>query len=364
MLALGLMSGTSADGLSLALIDARGRSLSVLSHRTYPYPRSLRERLLAVRGASTAELALLGMDAARTWARWTLDFLRRSGTRPSRVAVIGSHGQTVVHLPGQASLQIGEPAVLAEETGIDVVADFRPSDIAAGGQGAPLMPFLDRFLFGDGPPRAVQNLGGLGNVSVVGRGLAPLGFDTGPGNCLIDLAVGRLTRGREAFDRDGRRAARGRVDEAAARRALAHPFFSRRPPKSADRGLFGAEFLRRFEGLRRRPDDLVATLTFFTALTLQDAYRRFVLPHARVKEVLLSGGGALNPVLAGHARRLLAPVPVRLPSEYGIPAQAKEAACFALMAAFALRGRANHAPEATGARGPRVLGKLVRAGGA
>jgi anhydro-N-acetylmuramic acid kinase len=314
---------------------------------------------LDARDASAAELALLGMEVAWFWAGRAKRFLRSAGVSSGKVAVLGSHGQTVVHLPGRASIQIGEPAVLAEALGIPVAADFRPSDIAAGGEGAPLMPFLDHFLFGGGPARAVQNIGGIGNVSLVGLGVKPLGFDTGPGNCLMDAAVAKRTRGRHAFDRGGRLAARGKVRQAAVRKALRHPFFSVRPPRSADRSLFGESFLRPLERACRRTEDLLATLNYLTALSIGEAYDRFVLPRAKVKEVLLSGGGALNPVLVRNLRHVVWPIKVLLPEDYGIPALAKEAACFALMAARRLEGRPNHAPTATGARGERVLGKLV-----
>lgn len=359
MISLGLMSGTSADGVSLALAEVGGGRLRVLAHDTRPYPKALRARILRAAGASAPELALLNFDLGRAFAGAAKAFLRRK----PRPAVAGSHGQTVIHLPDAerpATLQLGEPSFLAEALRIPVVSDFRPRDMAAGGQGAPLAPFLDEYLFGDGPPRALQNLGGIGNVALVGRGVRTLGFDTGPGNCLIDAAVARLSKGRRAFDRDGRLAARGRPDEAKARALLGLPFFARKPPKSLDRSAFGEGFLSRRFGalLARRPADAVATITLFTALSVADAYRRF-LPLGRLKEVVVSGGGALNPVLMRFLAEALRPLPVVSCAERGLPPLAKEPALIALMAALAVQGRTNHAPRATGAAGARILGKIT-----
>lgn len=361
------MSGTSADGVSLALIRAGARDLDVLAHRTYAYPAELRRRILAAGNAASPELCRLNFDLGRVFARRAAEFLRAEGVSPSTLTAVGSHGQTVVHLPDDAepsTLQIGEPSFLAERLRVPVVSDFRPRDMAAGGQGAPLIPFLDEFLFGKGPARALQNIGGIGNVALAGRGAPPLGFDTGPGNCLIDAAISRITRGRRGYDKDGAMARRGAVDAAAAARLLSGAYFKKRPPKSLDRGSFAEEFLsRRFgRALASRPEDAVATLTYFTALTIADAYKRFVLPRVRIREAVISGGGALNPVLMDFLARLLAPVRVRSIADFGIHPLAKEPAAFALMALRAVRGRPNHSPSATGAAGARILGKISPAG--
>jgi len=365
MLALGLMSGTSADGVGLALIDLRGRKVRVAAHATYAYPPALRCRILRAASMLPAELSGLDFELGRVFASAAVRFLRLSRIPAGKIFAVGSHGQTVIHLPGSripSTLQIGEPSFLAEALGIPAVSDFRPRDMAAGGEGAPLVPFFDEYVFGGGRPRVLQNIGGIGNVTLVGRGIGTFGFDTGPGNCLMDLAVRRMSGGRLPFDRGGRIARRGRVDERLARRMLNAPYFRKPPPKSLDRGSFGEKVLQdHFPAGRSRPEDAVATLTFFTALTIADAYRRFIFPRARISEAVLSGGGALNPVLVGHLKRLLQPLGVRTSADYGIPALAKEPAMIALMAALALRGRANHCPKATGARGARILGKITPA---
>ncbi len=363
-LALGLMSGTSADGVSLALIRAGGDRLKVLAHATYPYPATLRARILKSYRASATELTRLHFELGAEFARVAERFLQKNRVPAGRLAAVGSHGQTVIHLPRSrppATLQIGEPSALAEALRVPVVSDFRPRDMAAGGEGAPLMPFLDEFLFGHGPIRALQNIGGIGNVALAGRGAPALGFDTGPGNCLIDLAVQRMTRGRLAFDRDGRIARRGVIDLDKTDRLLRLPYFRRPPPKSLDRSEFADAFLQRHFAteLRRRPQDAVATLTYFTALSIADAYRRFFPARARPREVVVSGGGALNPVLMEHLGESLAPLPVRSIERFGMHPLAKEPALMALMALRAVMGLPNHFPAVTGASGARILGKIT-----
>jgi len=360
-LAIGLMSGTSADGVTAVLVEFRGRSLKVLRCATCLYAPALRRRVLAASRLAAPELSRLNFELGEAFAR-----AARRVSRGRQVAVIGSHGQTVWHGPDASppnTLQIAEPAVIAERTGITVAADFRTRDMAAGGQGAPLTPAFDEFLFGRGPLRCLQNIGGIGNVSVAGRGRLWAAFDTGPGNSLIDEAARLGTGGRLQMDRDGRLAARGRAYERLVAVLLKLPFFRRPPPKSLDRGSFGAQFLRRHFGrvTPQRLPDVLATLTLFTARSINDSYRRFVLPRHHVREVVVSGGGALNPVLMRHLRGLLAPIPVTASDRYGLPVMAKEAAAFAWLGLRALQGQPNNCPQATGARGRRILGKVVLA---
>ncbi len=351
LVALGLMSGTSADGVSAAVVRVGPRRLKLLACRTLRYPRALRERVLAARDARAPEISRLDADLGRFFAR-----AAHAAIGGDRVDVVGSHGQTVWHEPGRHTLQLGEAAAIAAETGVTTVCDFRPADLAAGGQGAPLVPYFDWFLFG-GRPVALLNLGGIANVTAVRRRLEDtIGFDTGPGNCLIDEAM-RAGFGRE-YDAGGRVAARGRVDLRWLER-LDHPYFGRRPPKSTGRELFSRAFLldRLGRELRRRPADVVATLTYFTARTAADAVGRFV--PGRLQEVIVSGGGAFNRTLVGHLDWMLWPAVVRPIDVYGFPALGKEPAAFALLAAEAVRGVAANVPSATGARRPAVLGKIV-----
>ncbi|MDE2490832.1 MAG: anhydro-N-acetylmuramic acid kinase [Elusimicrobia bacterium] len=358
-LAVGLMSGTSADGVTAALVRVGAREVRVRRFETYAYPPALKRLILAAPGLRTPELSRLNFALGEEFARAARRISR--GTRP---AVIGSHGQTVWHGPAASppnTLQIGEPAVIAERTRLPVVADFRPRDMAAGGQGAPLIPAFDLFLFGSGPLRAVVNVGGISNASLVGRGRLFSAFDSGPGNALMDEAVRRATGGRAELDRGGRLAARGVPDERLLRRLLAHPYLRKAPPKSLDRSTFGPALLDRFFprlDARRLPDAL-ATLSELCARALWFS----VLENAPgpVAEVVVSGGGALNADLMRRLARLFAPARLTTSADYGLPIMAKESAGFAWMAVRALDGKPNHAPTATGARGTRRLGKLVLA---
>lgn len=355
-LAVGLMSGTSADGVTAALVSIGAREVRVLRHRTYPYPAALKARVLGAPSLSVPELSRLNVELGEAFAAAALKIAGRS--RPS---VIGSHGQTVWHGPNAVppnTLQIAEPAVIAERTRVTVVADFRPRDMAAGGQGAPLVPAFDLFLYGRGPLKAVVNIGGISNASILGHDKIIAAFDTGPGNALLDEAVRRATKGRRDFDDRGRLAASGTVDERLLRRLLAHPYFLRMPPKSLDRSTFGPGLLdKTYPRLTAKTlPDALATLCELTARSLWlGVLQSSPEPPS---EVVVSGGGALNAHLMRRLRALFPPAPVGVTA---IPVMAKEAACFAWLAARALDRRTNNAPSATGARGPRILGKIIPA---
>ncbi|HEU4334521.1 MAG TPA: anhydro-N-acetylmuramic acid kinase [Candidatus Eisenbacteria bacterium] len=350
LLAVGLMSGTSADGVSAALVRiGPGRAVRVLRHLTEPYSRSEQAAILALRDATTSDLSEANFRLGRRFAAAARRVMK--GAKPR---VIGSHGQTVWHAPGRHTLQIGEPSIIAEETGTDVVADFRTRDIAAGGQGAPLVPFFDDFVFGGtSRRRALLNLGGIANVTLVGGGRPVVAFDTGPGNGLIDDLVRRLTRGRQTFDRGGRLARSGRIDARLLARLLRHPYFRKPPPKSTGRELFGPDFVARI----RPSADATATLTIYTAHTIAEAVHRFARPFPA--EVIVSGGGVFNDTLMGHLAWLLAPAPVVSSEAYGLPPLAKECAAFALLAARAVQGLPNTIPSATGARRAVSAGKMI-----
>lgn len=352
-IALGLMSGTSADGVTAALVRFRARSVEVLRYRTYPYPAELRKRVLAAARLAAPELSRLNMGLGEAFSRAALS-LMKGGPRP---AVIGSHGQTVWHGPEASppnTLQLGEPAVIAERTGIPVVADFRPRDIASGGCGAPLVPAFDEFLFSSGPLRAVVNIGGIANVSIVGRGKLWGAFDSGPGNGLMDQAVRLATGGRAHMDAGGRLAAKGSADAGKVKRLLAHPYFKRQPPKSLDKDCFGTAFLRAHFRLDRLNDTL-ATLALLTARSIALSLRK------PVEEVVVSGGGALNPTLMRRLAEAVGPAKLSCSDVYGLPVMSKEAACFAWLARRALDKKTNNCPQATGAQGRRILGKIIPA---
>jgi anhydro-N-acetylmuramic acid kinase len=364
------MSGTSLDGIDAALVDIRGRRPLVrpLGSRTTPYPPHLRARLLAAAEdapLSAGALARLHVAVGEHLAHAVLALCRTLRVPPARVALAGSHGQTIHHAPGaHCTLQIGEPAVIAVRTGITTVANFRVADLAAGGEGAPLAPWAHHVLFAHPRhARAVQNLGGIGNVTYLPPGDGPMkvaAFDTGPGNMVIDGVVRRLSRGRSWMDRDGRLARRGRVDEGLLAALLRHPFLRRQPPKSTGREEFGADVVGRLvrDGRRRRlaDADLVATATAFTARATADAYRRFLPP---LDEVLVAGGGSRNPTLMAALAGALPGVRVCPVDDLGVDGDALEAYVVALLAWAAATGRSAVLPQVTGARARPVLGQVA-----
>jgi anhydro-N-acetylmuramic acid kinase len=373
-LVIGLMSGTSADGIDAALcrLSGSGESLraAVVDFACTPYAPDLRAALLALftPEAPVGEVARMNVHLGRLFAGAALNLMRRTGLSPGDVDLIASHGQTVCHLPaGGATLQIGEPAVIAELTGLPVVADFRARDMAAGGQGAPLVPYADYVLFRDPHrTRAIQNIGGIANVTLLpaGGGIGDvLAFDTGPGNMVIDALVAALSDGARRYDEDGAWAEQGRVSEELLDTLMAHPFLSRPPPKSTGREDFGAHFAAdllaaaRARGLSEA--DTVAAATAFTAASIAAAYRQFIMPQHRLDEVILGGGGSYNRALVRMLAARLSDVPLRTHEDYGISGEAKEALAFAILGNETMFGRPANVPTATGASHTVVLGKIV-----
>jgi anhydro-N-acetylmuramic acid kinase len=367
-LVVGLLSGTSADGTDAALCAISGAGettrLETRAFVTTPFPRPLRERIFRVSQADASELCDLDVMLGEAFADAARAAADAAGIKMDEIDLIGSHGQTAVHHPRSggrigATLQIGEAAVIAERTGCPVVSDFRVRDVAAGGEGAPLVPLVDHLLFRlPGRRRALQNIGGIANVTLVGERLEDLvAFDNGPGNMPLDAVARAASNGTEAFDRDGRRAARATIDPGLLADLHRHPYLSQPLPKSTGREDFGREFVNpllvRFEA---RKDDLLATLTRFSAEAIARSYRE-MLP-AMPDEVYVSGGGALNPVLMRHLAELLAPIPVATTAALGVDPEAKEAIAFAALANQTLFGLAGNVPAVTGALGPRVLGKI------
>lgn len=343
------MSGTSADGVSAAVVETG--PFRVLEYRTFPYPRSARERILALRDASTRELCEANFRLGEIFARAA----RRMRTS---YQLIGSHGQTVYHVAGASTLQIGEPCVIAERTGKTVVADFRPRDIAAGGQGAPLVPLFDRAVFGGKPKRALLNLGGIANVTVLPSDGSPAwGFDTGPANGPLDETIRRWSRGRIGFDAHGEMARLGEVDTRLLGRLLADPYFRRRPPKSTGKERFGAALAARVASGGRRVESILATLVELVAFSVADALARFVRPGP--EEIIASGGGCRNEFLMERIRARLVPLPVGTSDLLGVPVLAREALAFAYLGWRTLRGLPGNLPRATGARRPAVLGLIA-----
>ena len=368
-LVIGLLSGTSADGADAALCEIRGYGLStevsMLSYVTAPFSRALRERIFALGESNATELCEVDVLLGEAFADAALEVVRAAHLSIGDAHLVGCHGQTAVHRPRSAerngsTLQIGESAVIAERTGLPVVSDFRVRDMAAGGEGAPLVPLADFLLCRkSGVRRALQNIGGIANVTLLGETLdATVAFDNGPGNMALDTVVRAASGGLEAFDEGGARAARGTIDGALLRELHLHPYLSQPIPKSTGRDLFGKGFvfplLSRYAG---RLDDLLATLTRFTAEAIARSYRE-LLP-VPPDEVYVSGGGALNRTLMRHLEELMAPIAVATTAAIGIDPKAKEAIAFAVLANQTLFGQPGNIPATTGALGPRVLGKIT-----
>jgi len=385
MLLIGLMSGTSADGIEVALArleekkeERGGVSRELVGHATVPMAKAVRAEVLRIgEGArvTAGELSQLNFRLGEEFAGAVLKGCKKFGVKPQQVDLIGSHGQTVFHqgkpVPflgrkTASTLQIGEPAVIAARTGITTIGDFRVADVAAGGQGAPLVPFADWVLFGDEKVgRVLLNLGGIANVSVIparGNPAEVFAFDTGPANMVMDALVAGFTKGKKRFDAEARMALRGQCVTGILKEFLKDPYLKVRPPKSTGREYYGREYVERAMKLgkkyRARPEDLIRTATVFTALSVVDALNRFVLPRVDIGEVLVSGGGAKNPLLMAQLAAALAPVRVRTVSELGVVPEAKEAYAFALLAYETWMRRPGNVPSATGARRPVILGKI------
>src|SRR5271167_297333 len=372
VLAIGLMSGTSHDGVSAAMVELDERSrppARVLAFQTFPYPARLRKELLAASAdekIGAAAISTLNFALGREFARAAIEIAKRARIAMSTVAFIGSHGHTFFHLPprratrGQlaSTMQLGESAVIAAETGVPVVADFRSMDLALGGEGAPLAPLAHLWLFADPKlGRVVQNISGIANATYIPP-RASLGdpdliaFDTGPGNGMIDALASRISGGRLRMDRDGRIAARGHLNDPLLAKLMRNPYFSRRPPKSTGREEFGPRLLDRIVADGRRMNlvdyDLVATVTALTARSIADACRRFILPRGAVDQLIVTGGGAKNRTLMRIIKSELANVEVITAADVGVDGDAVEAVAFAILGYEMLRGRQGNIPSVTG----------------
>ena len=379
---VGLMSGTSIDGIDAVLVRIDGDSRrafhwKLLAFHTTPYDEGSRTMILdAIENGTPEMLCRLNASLGEWFAAAARDVCDAGGVETGDLAAIGSHGQTVWHIPPTdtepgATLQLGDAATLAERTGAAVISDFRSRDVAAGGHGAPLVPWLDQLLFSAVDlRRAIQNLGGMANVTWLppaGSQEPVIAFDTGPGVALIDGAVRRATDGASPYDQDGGMALRGQVDEALLAGLLDDSYFRAPPPKSTGREHFGRVLLDRVAtGLEPGQDedawcDLVATLTAFTAHSIAAAYRTWVLPRG-LDEVFLVGGGANNPALVSAIEQELDTVPVKDGVELGVDPDAREALAFAFLAWAHLHGIAGNIPSVTGAEDPRVLGSMTPAG--
>jgi anhydro-N-acetylmuramic acid kinase len=378
---IGFMSGTSTDGIDTVVVEVSGARretrVKTLAFRTYPYEPEIRQRIFDIyppRRLSGRGITRLSFDLGEVFAQAALDIIAEAGLTPADIDLIGHHGVFIYHDPADrrrgrsgAHLEIGEPAVIAERTGIPVVADLRVRDVAAGGNGSPLSPYVDWILFADAAKgRAVQNIGGIANVT----GLPPnaaleeiQSFDTGPGSMLLDGLVARFTGGRDAFDRNGERAARGRVHPDLLQYLMKTPFIRQPPPKAAGRENFGDTFLRRLmkraDELRLDEDDVLATATAFTVEAIASHYERFLAPRFTIDEAVLGGGGVHNATMMRMLKARLPRITWLRHEDFGIDGDAREAISWAVLANESIQGVCNNVPSATGARHPVILGKFI-----
>jgi anhydro-N-acetylmuramic acid kinase len=354
--AVGVLSGTSADAIDVALVRDARRAPRIVAALAIPYSHPVKARLHDFASLSARDVADLHRDLGERFARAVMRLLARAGVDRRKVAVIGSHGQTIMHVPGRSTLQIGAPAVIAARTGIPVAADFRLDDIAVGGQGAPFAPILDRLLLGPRSRRrrlAALNLGGIANVTIIENNRILAAYDIGPANTLIDLVMRRDFG--MPFDRAGKVAAAGTVNDALLNLILKHPYFRRRPPKSTGPELFGREFLKeRAQSVRETdPAALVATLTEATALSVANDLMSW-----KVRGVFVSGGGCRNPILMHRLKKLLAPSALENSAALGVDSDFKEAVLFAHLGSLRLHETPVDLRAVTGAKRPKILGGL------
>ncbi len=401
--AVGLMSGTSADGIDAAVVEIRGKGLNckadLIAFKKIPFHKDLRE---TIHKASTPEygrvdiICHLNFLLGELFAKAAIEIVKIAGYKIKDIDLIGSHGQTIYHIPAgvkssdprlktagtrfgvrsselnlksqiTSTLQIGESSIIAERTGITTVADFRTMDMAAGGLGAPLTPFAHYILFNKGGKgRAVNNIGGISNVTFLpanGDMNKVIAFDTGPGNMLIDSMMSIITKGRKGYDKGGNTASRGCINEKFLNKLMSRPFIKKAPPKSTGREEFGYDEALRLYELAKRYDlsdeDIVAVVTGFTAKAIAENYRRFIMREHGLSEIIVCGGGAKNSTLLKMIAEEMKPIPVRTSDEYGFPAETIEAIAFAVLGHAAISGIPANLPQATGARNAVVLGKII-----
>lgn len=375
----GLMSGTSVDGVDVAVVDITKQKVNLLAFDVFPYPNALRREILRLCRPETALLDNIchyNFVLGEVFADAIIKLCSKSGISLDSIDLVGSHGQTIYHNPRgkrysktkiRSTLQIGEPSVIAHRTSITTVADFRPRDMAAGGEGAPLVPYADYILFGrNRSSRAVQNIGGIANVTFLPCCCKQddiVAFDTGPGNMVIDGIIRLISGNSRRFDSGGNMAAKGTVNKRLLNEMLRHPFLRRRPPKSTGREEFGQSFSSRIykqaTGKGIANDDIMATVTAFTAKSIAKAYHKF-LP-ALPEEVILCGGGSRNNTLVEMLRSELPDAKMLTTNDFGISVDAKEAVSFAVLAWATIKGLTNNVPGVTGAEQPVIMGKIIPA---
>lgn len=366
--AIGMMSGTSLDGIDACLVKLDSDyEFEILKTHSLDYPEEIRQKLLSLANNEGSVKDVCNMDfvVGNLFAQCANELVQKSGLKKEEVDYIASHGQTICHMPEivntagiktGSTLQIGNVSVISELTGITTIGDFRSKDIAAGGQGAPLVPFADELIFKKDIPRAIQNIGGIGNVTVLSKACETFAFDTGPGNMLIDYFVQKLFN--VPYDKNGEIALKGKVDEKWLESLLKEPYYAKIPPKSTGRELFNKEYAQKiYESAPKDNFDVIATITALTAKTICKAYHDFIFPKTPLKEVVLGGGGAYNRALIKFLKRYLNnSTEIKTHEDFGINDKFKEALAFAILGYCTLENTTNNIPTCTGAKKRVIMG--------
>lgn len=372
MKVLGLMSGTSADGVDIALISIQGHKIKLDACKTFPYPSKLKVKILNAQNLKLPQISALNFEIGYFFANSALRFLKEKTISRKKIFCIGSHGQTVFHKTSGLqkewnTFQIGEPSIIAAKLQAPVVTDFRPKDIALGGQGAPLTPYFHYSFFKKRNSLCVHNLGGMSNVTFIpfsNQKLKVLAFDTGPANCLIDGVIRSISKGRLNFDKGGRFASQGQIHWSLVKKWLKHPYFSKNIPKSCGQDEFGPKMILSIMKACRHLDkkDIAATVTAFTAQSMIQSYEKLILKKHKLKEIVFCGGGIKNTTLMRLIKQGLKKYSISFKTfdDYGIDSHAVEAVSFAYMAYQCLKNKTNHLPQTTGASRETILGKIIK----
>lgn len=367
-LAVGMMSGTSIDGIDACLVKINNDfDFEVVCSHSVSYPEEIREKLLQLANNNGSVKDVCNMDfvVGKLFAKCADELIDKSVYDKTQIDFISSHGQTICHIPDEittsniktgSTLQIGNISVISELTGITTVGDFRSKDIAAGGQGAPLVPFADELIFKKEIPRAIQNIGGISNVTVLSDKCETFAFDTGPGNMLIDYFMQKLFH--KPYDKDGKIASQGSIDEKWLEILLQEPYYTKMPPKTTGRELFNEKYAEKiFQTAPENPYDTIATVTSLTAKTIYDAYNNFVFPKTDIKEIVLGGGGAYNKTLIKYLEQYFpSSVKIKTHEDFGIDNKYKEAIAFALLGFCTIEKKTNNLPVCTGAKKRVIMG--------
>ena len=367
---ISMMSGTSLDAIDACLLKIYDDlTFKVIDDYSLEYPIEIRNKLLELANneGNVKDVCYMNFVVGELFAQTAINLIQKANLTPQEIDLISSHGQTIFHIPTnveiggvqtKSTLQIGDISVISYKTGITTVGDFRTKDIAAGGQGAPLVPFVDKILFGLDKNRLIQNIGGISNVTVLSKDCNMFAFDNGVGNMLIDYFTQKLYN--LPYDKNGEIASRGNIDEIWLNELLKEPYYSIKPPKTTGRELFNNEYAETiFKTAPQKKEDVIATITALTAKTITNSYKKFILPRTTIDEVVLGGGGAYNKTLISYMKKYMPELIIKTHKDFGIPNKLKEAIAFAYLGYFTINKKTNNAPDCTGALSNVIMGKIA-----